>query len=78
MTLPYTATQAEDAMYINQQTIVTLEFHTYQTDCEYTVLERIDEQLEENKTGKRPEYKLGTHKYDEETMSSGRRIFAPL
>ena len=62
MTLPYTATQAEDAMYINQQTVVTLEFHTYQTDCEYTVLEPISQ--EEEKTGLK--HKLGTHKFKPE------------
>lgn len=31
--IPYTTTQVEDAMYIDQNTIVTLEFHYYQNDC---------------------------------------------
>ena len=29
MELPYTLTQAEDAMYINQQFIVSLEYHYF-------------------------------------------------
>ena len=31
--IPYTTTQVEDAMYIDQNTIMTLEFHYYQNDC---------------------------------------------
>ena len=46
MTLPYTVTQVEDSMYLNQQYIVTLEYHYYQNDCVYNTLEKhnIDDQ----------------------------------
>ena len=43
MTLPYVATQVEDAMYLNQQHVVTLEYHYFQNDCIYSPLEKVDE-----------------------------------
>ena len=42
MELPYTITQAEDSMYLNQQYIVTLEYHYYQNGCTYTQLKKHD------------------------------------
>jgi len=35
MSLPYTGTTCEDAMYINQNHIVTLEYYLFQDNCEY-------------------------------------------
>ena len=44
--IPYVATQCEDAMYIDAHTVVTLEYHYYQNDCQYTQLSVIDEHLD--------------------------------
>lgn len=38
--LPYTLTQVEDAMYLERDKVVTLEYHYYQKDCAYTELSR--------------------------------------
>ena len=35
MTMPYALTSCEDTMYLNQQNIVTLEYHLFQGDCKY-------------------------------------------
>lgn len=36
--LPYTLTQTEDIMFMDKDTIVTLEYHFYQNDCKYSTL----------------------------------------
>lgn len=46
--LPYTLTQLEDAMYLDQNSIVTLEYHYYQNDCTYTKLQPCEERWNEN------------------------------
>ena len=33
--LPFTLTQVEDAMYLERDKVVTLEYHYYQKDCSY-------------------------------------------
>lgn len=63
--LPFTLTQVEDSMYIDQYQVVTLEYHYYQNDCEYHELERCDEFVNpEGKLcsidGEEAEHKLGT------------------
>lgn len=35
MKMPYALTSCEDTMYLNQQNIVTLEYHLFQDDCKY-------------------------------------------
>jgi hypothetical protein len=41
--LPFTLTQVEDAMYISQSRVVILEYHYYQTECQYSYLNRLNE-----------------------------------
>ena len=71
--IPYTTTQVEDAMYIDQNTIMTLEFHYYQNDCQYTLLEKQKERIIDDKlcdsNGNEVEHLLGTHKYDDENIN---------
>ena len=52
MTLPYVATQVEDAMYLNQQHVVTLEYHYFQNDCIYAPLDDVEKDLKPNEKAK--------------------------
>lgn len=60
-------------MYIDQGTIVTLEFHYYQNDCVYTTLEKQNEQIIDGKLcdseGKEAEHLLGTHNYNDANLN---------
>ena len=38
MTMPYTLTNVEDAMYINQKHVITLEYHLFLDSCKYIQL----------------------------------------
>ena len=59
----------EDAMYIDQHTVVTIEYHYYQNGVQYTHLGVVDESI--NAQGKlvgpdgnpKPPYALGTDNY---------------
>lgn len=44
--LPYTITQVEDAMYLDSQNVITLEYHYYQDDCKYTKLQALNEHID--------------------------------
>jgi hypothetical protein len=46
--LPYTLTQVEDAMFLDQYHVLTLEFHYYQNDCKYSTLEPLNETIDKN------------------------------
>lgn len=46
--LPFTLTQVEDAMFIDQYYLMTLEYHYYQNDSQYIQLQRLDESIDEN------------------------------
>jgi hypothetical protein len=46
--LPYTLSQVEDAMYLDQYSIVTLEYHYYQEKCKYLSLSTIEETIDHN------------------------------
>ena len=46
--IPFTLTQVEDAMYLDQHTVATLELHYYQNCCKYIKLEQCDEYEDEN------------------------------
>ena len=43
--LPYTITQVEDAMYLDSQNVITLEYHYYQDNCKYTKLKALNEHI---------------------------------
>ena len=43
--IPYVSTMCEDAMYIDPHTVVTIEYHYYQNDCQYTSLSVVDEHI---------------------------------
>ena len=45
--LPFTLSQVEDAMFLDQYHVVTLEFHYYQNDCKYSVLDAQIENIDE-------------------------------
>ena len=45
-TFPYTLTQAEDAMYLDKNTICTLEYHYIQNDCAFTNLLPVKESID--------------------------------
>ena len=47
MQMPYAVTSCEDTMYLNQQNIVTLEYHLFQNDCKYVELSEIDKEKED-------------------------------
>jgi hypothetical protein len=38
LNIPYTITQVEDAMYLDQNFVVTLEYHFYQKDLKYSYI----------------------------------------
>lgn len=66
--LPYTLTQVEDAMFLDQYHIVTLEYHYYQNDCKYSTLDAENESIDLNGNlidgdGERISHKLGTENY---------------
>ena len=91
MTLPYVATQVEDAMYLNQQHVVTLEYHYFQNDCIYSPLEKVDEKdisdhLPEKekdifgtknfgKSGQSPSSQFHANEDDDETDADGYKVF---
>ena len=63
--MPYTVTQCEDAMYIDQSTVVTLEFHYFQNDCKYTNLQPLNEHIDSHgklvdENGNDADHLLGT------------------
>ena len=70
--LPFTLTQVEDSMFVDQYQVVTLEYHYYQTDCVYHELNKCDEYVnEEGKLcsldGEEVDHKLGTEDYQNDS-----------
>lgn len=41
--LPFTLTQTEDAMFLETDSMVTLEYHYFQNDCSYKRMEVMNE-----------------------------------
>lgn len=66
--LPFTLTQVEDCMYLDQYNILALEYHYYQNDCKYTHLAQCDEHINDqgiwlDSDEKKVTHLLGTEKY---------------
>lgn len=67
--VPYTITQVEDAMYLDQANVVTLEFAYYQNDCEYSNFQAAEEHIDHrgtlmnDHTGQPADHLLGTQNY---------------
>ena len=67
--IPYVQSQCEDAMYIDAHTVVTLEYHYYQNDCQYSQIAVVDEHLNsenefvDSEGTKKEPYALGTDQY---------------
>lgn len=62
--LPYTGTQVEDAMYINQKTVVTLEYHNFQNDSKYFELEEQHEFQDGTRQNVREDNLLKTYLFE--------------
>lgn len=64
---PHTMTQAADALFIDKQTFVALEFNYYQNECQYIKLRRIEEQQDgstfKDINDKPVNHKLATHRF---------------
>lgn len=45
--LPHTLTQVEDIMYLDQYSVISLEYHYYQNDCKYLNMNPCNEHLDE-------------------------------
>jgi hypothetical protein len=64
-------TQVEDAMFIDQYNVVTLEYHYYQNNCKYTHLEQCDEHIDESgklvdEDGEEVTHLLGSELYQQD------------
>lgn len=67
---PFTLTQVEDAMYIDQYSIMTLEYYYYHNQCKYSYLNAHSEYINETndlvrEDGTLAKHKLGTHLYNQ-------------
>lgn len=72
--LPFTLSQVEDAMFLDQYHVVTLEFHYYQNDCKYSVLDAQIENIDENgdlidEQGNQVANKFAIEKYQKDPAS---------
>lgn len=66
--LSHTLTQTEDIMYLDQYSVIALEYHYYQNDCKYLNLMQCDEHLNDdgdlvNSNGEKVTHLFSTEKY---------------
>lgn len=66
--LPHTLTQVEDIMFLDQYSVIALEYHYYQNECKYYNLKTCDEHFDEagelvDSYGNKVTHPLGTDKY---------------